>query len=89
METIGRGGRVSELFEELGGTVVDGFPAIHSPVHRTGAGTPYLKAPGVVMLAMPQTNVAGLEVFPEGFDPALRMPEYLEDPTTLPDSSQL
>ena len=89
METTERGGLVAELFEELGGTVVDGFPAIHSPVHRTGAGTAYLKAPGVVMLARPQTNVAGLEGFLEGFDPALRFPEYLEDPTVLPDSSQL
>ena len=89
METTERGGHVSELFEELGGTVSDGFPAIHSPVSRTDAGTAYLKTPGVVMLARPQTNVAGLEGFLEGFDEALRFPEYLDDPTELPDSSQL
>ena len=89
METTERGGHVSELFEELGGTVSDGFPAIHSPVSRTDAGTAYLKTPGVVMLARPQTNVAGLEGFLEGFDEALRFPEYLDDPTVLPDSSQL
>jgi thymidylate synthase ThyX/5-methylcytosine-specific restriction endonuclease McrA len=78
-----------ELFEKLGGSVEDGFPAVHSPVYRTGTGTPYLKAPGVVMLARPQTNVAGLAGFLEGFDPELRFPEYLDDPTRLPDSSQL
>ena len=89
METTERGGYVSELFEEWGGIVSDGFPAIHSPVSRTDAGTAYLKTPGVVMLARPQTNVAGLEGFLEGFDEALRFPEYLDDPTVLPDSSQL
>jgi thymidylate synthase (FAD) len=90
LETTGRKTeRVSELFEEMGGTVENGFPAVHSPVYRTGTGTPYLKAPGVVMLARPQTNVAGLAGFLEGFDPELRFPEYLDDPTRLPDSSQL
>jgi thymidylate synthase (FAD) len=90
LETTGRKTeRVSELFEEMGGTVEDGFPAVHSPVYRTGTGTPYLKAPGIVMLARPQTNVAGLAGFLEGFDPELRFPEYLDDPTRLPDSSQL
>ena len=89
METTERGGHVSELFEELGGTVSDGFPAIHSPVSRTDAGTAYLKTPGVVMLARPRTNVAGLEGFLAGFDEGLRFPEYLDDPTRLPDSSQL
>jgi thymidylate synthase (FAD) len=84
-----RAQRASELFEALGGTITDGFPAIHSPVFRTGAGTPYLKLPGVVMLARPRTNVAGLAGFLEGFDPELGFPAYLDDPTRLPDSSQL
>jgi thymidylate synthase (FAD) len=81
--------RVRELFKEFGGTVADGFSAIHSPVYHTGAGTPYLKAPGVVVLARPRTNAAGLHGFLEGFDPDLRFTEYLNDPTELPDSSQL
>jgi thymidylate synthase (FAD) len=81
--------RASRLFETLGGTVTDGFPAIHSSVYHTGAGTPYLKAPGVIMLARPQTNVAGLAGFLEGFDSELGFPSYLDDPTPLPDSSQL
>ena len=81
--------KARHLFEELGGTVNDGFPAIDSPVHHTKVGTPYLKKPGVVVLARPQTNVRGLAGFLEGFDPDLRFPEYLDDPTELPDSSQL
>ena len=90
METTERNTeRAEQLFEELGGSVTDGFPAIHSPAFHTEAGTPYLKRPGVVVLAKPQTNVAGLGGFLEGFDPALRFPEYLEDPTSLPDSTQL
>ena len=90
METTERNTeRVRQLFEELGRTVNDGFPTIHSPVYHTEAGTPYLKSPGVVVLAKPQTNVAGLGGFLEGFDPDLRFPEYLDDPTVLPDSSQL
>jgi len=90
METTERNPeQAQQLFEELGGIVNDGFPAIHSPVHHTQAGTPYLKRPGVIVLARPQTNVAGLSGFLEGFDPNLRFPEYLDDPTELPDSSQL
>ena len=81
--------RAPELFETLGGTVADGFPAIHSAVYHTGRGTPYLRSPGVVMLTRPRTNVAGLAGFLEGFDPELRFPEYLDDPTRLPDSTQL
>lgn len=81
--------RASEVFEKLGGAVTDGFPAIHSPAHRTDAGTPYLQAPGVVMISRPQTNISGLSGFLEGFDPGLNFPDYLEDPTGLPDSSQL
>ena len=90
METSRRNaGHATELFEQMGGTVADGFPAIHSPVRHTAAGTPYLRAPGAVMLARPQTNVAGLGGFLEGFDPDLGFPAYLDDPTRLPDSSQL
>jgi thymidylate synthase (FAD) len=81
--------RAKELFDELGGATTDGFPAIHSPAHRTRAGTPYLREPGVVMISKPQVNIAGLAGFLEGFDPGLRFPEYLDDPTELPDSSQL
>ena len=73
METTERNAERAELlFEELGGSVKDGFPTIHSQVHHTRVGTPYLKTPGVVVLAKPQTNVAVLGGFLEGFDPDLR-----------------
>ncbi len=90
MEKTEPGTRVaSELFESVGGIVADGFPAIHSPVYHTERGTPYLRSPGVVMLTRPRTNVEGLAGFLEGFDPELRFQEYLDDPTRLPDSTQL
>ena len=91
MKTTGQSSteRIAELFKELGGTISDGFPAIHSPVYHTVAGTAYLKVPGVAMLAKPQTNIAGLKDFLDGFDPSLGFPAYLDDPTRLPDSSQL
>ncbi|HLM78331.1 MAG TPA: FAD-dependent thymidylate synthase [Rubrobacteraceae bacterium] len=89
METTERAGHISELFKALGGTVSNGFPAIHSPVSHTAAGTAYLKAPGVVMLAKPQTDLAGLRDFLGGFDSSLSFPAYLDDPTELPGSSQL
>ena len=73
----------------MGGEIQDGFPAIHSPVYRTAAGTAYLKIPGVVVLAKPQTNIRGLGGFLEGFDSDLGFPGYVDDPTELPDSSQL
>ncbi len=81
--------RAMALFQELGGATTDGFPAIHSPAHRTRVGTPYLRAPGVVMISKPQANVAGLAGFLEGFDPELNFPGYVNDPTLLPGSSQL
>jgi thymidylate synthase (FAD) len=89
LETTERSGHNTRLFEALGGTVSEDFPTIHSSVYHTVAGTPYLKAPGVVMLAKPQTNVTGLQDFLCGFDPSLNFPAYLEDPTVLPESSQL
>ena len=47
METTKRNTeRAQLLFEELGGAVKDGFPTVHSQVHHTRAGTPYLKTPG-------------------------------------------
>ena len=90
METTGRDAeRARELFEDMGGAIQDGFPTIHSSAYHTRTGTPYLRSPGVVMLAKPRTNIAGLDGFLEGFDPELGFPDYVNDPTKLPDSSQL
>jgi thymidylate synthase (FAD) len=89
VENLNTETRAGELFEELGGSVENDFPAIHAKACATDAGTPYLKSPGVVLISKPQTSVGGLAGFLEGFDPELRFPEYLEDETELPPSSQL
>ncbi|WP_052889127.1 FAD-dependent thymidylate synthase [Thermogemmatispora carboxidivorans] len=78
-----------ELFHELQGEEHDGFVAIHVPVQHSPAGVPYLTAPGVVLLARPQTSLQGLATFLEGFEPSYRFPEYVTDPTALPDGAQL
>ncbi len=79
----------SELFDELGGRLYNGFPAIHAVVYRTANGTPYLKKPGVVMIARPQVELSGMQEFLDGFDPELGFGDYLSDPDQLPAPSQL
>lgn len=76
-------------FEQLGGQSENGFMALHSPVQQTPGGTPYLIRPGVVVLARPQTNLTGLAGFLSGYGEDSPFPEYLNDPTPLPDSTQL
>jgi thymidylate synthase (FAD) len=78
-----------ELFHELQGETHAGFVAIHVPVQHSPAGVPYLTAPGVVLLARPQTSLQGLATFLEGFDPSYHFDEYVADPTALPDGAQL
>lgn len=65
------------------------LPAIDASVLHTDGGTPYLREPGVVVLAVPATDIRGMAVFLDGYDPALRFPAYLEDPTVLPPAEQL
>lgn len=77
------------LFQQLGGNENAGFMNIHAPVQHTPQGTPYLTRPGVIVLARPQTNLAGLEGFLSGYDESSHFNEYLADPTRLPDSAQL
>jgi thymidylate synthase (FAD) len=77
------------LYQALEGDEASDFPAIHTPVHISPGHASYLQHPGVVLLARPTVNVPGLAGFLSGFDPALRFPEYLDDPTGLPDGAQL
>src|SRR6266566_9085318 len=77
------------LFGELGGETDSGFSAIHSPVHYSSGGIPYLVKPGVVLLARPNVHPAGLSGFLAGFDESLHFTEYLDDPTQLPEGAQL
>jgi len=77
------------LFHELNGSENAGFATLHTAVQHTPGGTPYLVAPGVVVLARPTVNMAGLNGFLDGFDPALNFADYLNDPTPLPEGAQL
>lgn len=67
----------------------NGFPVILSPAFATPGGTPYLREPGVSLLAKPDVNIAGLAPFLNDFAPELHFPQYLDDPTILPDAAQL
>lgn len=77
------------LFQQLGGGENAGYPFIHPPVQHTPNGTPYLRQPGAVVLARPQTNLAGMEGFLAGYDESSHFSGYLDDPTSLPEGSQL
>jgi thymidylate synthase (FAD) len=80
---------IRAYFEQVGGREEHGFMSIHAPVQHTPNGTPYLTHPGVVVLARPQTNLAGLAGFLSGYGEDSPFPEYLNDPTPLPDGAQL
>lgn len=80
---------ISAQFEQLGGRDEAGFMTLHSPVRQTPGGTPYLTHPGIVVLARPQTNLAGMAGFLSGYGADSPFPEYLNDPTPLPDGAQL
>jgi thymidylate synthase ThyX len=77
------------LFHQLDGNESSGFPTIHSPVHHSPGGVPYLTKPGAVLLARPNFNMGGMVGFLNGFDPSLHFAEYVNDPTNLPDGAQL
>ncbi|MGC8667553.1 MAG: FAD-dependent thymidylate synthase [Chthonomonadales bacterium] len=66
-----------------------GFPYIPSRVFRTRLGTPYLRAPGVHLIAKPEVSIEGLREFLEGFDVSLGFSTYLQDPDVLPPGAQL
>ena len=65
-----------------------GFPALHSTPVATGAGTPYLTEPGVVVLSVPDVNLSDIRHFLKGFG-ELGFVEYLDDPTDLPPAEKL
>lgn len=77
------------LFHTHNGNELSGFPAIHSSVLSSPGSAHYLLKPGVVVLARPTVQMAGLAGFLDGFDPSLHFSEYTDDPTTLPDGAQL
>lgn len=66
-----------------------GFPYIPSVALATAKGTPYLREPGVHLLARPQTDLTAMRPFLEGFSAELGFGEYLDDPTPLPPGGAL
>src|SRR5580658_4502340 len=69
--------------------VETGFPFVPSPAYASDSGTPYLKTPGVAVLARPQVRIDNLRDFLGGFTPDLRFMQYLDDPTELPPGAAL
>ncbi|MCG3118639.1 MAG: Flavin-dependent thymidylate synthase [bacterium] len=78
-----------EFFQQLDGRITNEFPAIHAPVFKSAQNTPYLAAPGVVLIAKPRVELSGLKNFLEGFDPELNFSNYLNDPAELSSGTQL
>ncbi|HZO87893.1 MAG TPA: FAD-dependent thymidylate synthase [Chthonomonadaceae bacterium] len=66
-----------------------GFPLIPSPVYATERGTPYLRTPGVALLARPSVAIGNMADFLGGFNPELQFLQYLDDPTPLPPAAQI
>ncbi|HZP81552.1 MAG TPA: FAD-dependent thymidylate synthase [Chthonomonadaceae bacterium] len=66
-----------------------GFPLVPSPAYATERGTPYLRVPGVALLAKPAVHIGNLADFLGGFNPELDFLQYLDDPTPLPPAAQL
>jgi thymidylate synthase (FAD) len=77
------------LFDQLGGSQENGFPALHSEAFHTDAGTPYLKHAGVILIAKPDVSTAGMRPFLEAFGSELDFAQYLDDPTELPPAAKL
>ncbi|HZT44101.1 MAG TPA: FAD-dependent thymidylate synthase [Chthonomonadaceae bacterium] len=69
--------------------VETGFPVVPAPSYATERGTPYLRTPGVALLARPQVAIENLADFLGGFNPDLNFAQYLDDPTPLPPAAQL
>ena len=65
------------------------LPAIDSEVFLTPNATPYLKTPGVAMIAVPRVDIRGLKGFLSGFPRDYGFIEYLDDPTPLPPAEDL
>lgn len=79
--------QIKNLFESLGGKLIDGFPVINSKVYFTQNGTPYLKQPGVIMIAKPEIKLENVKEFLAGYQNEFE--NYLNDPDQLTNGTQL
>jgi thymidylate synthase (FAD) len=62
---------------------------IDSKVYFTKNGTPYLKGPGMAMIAKPEVNLSGISNFLKGFPKDYEFVKYLKDPVKLPPAEKL
>lgn len=76
------------LFTHLGGIPYH-YPVMHSKTNHNESDVPYLTHPGIVVLSQPNTVLAGLQEFLEGFDEKLDFSDYTRDETVLQDGTQL
>lgn len=66
-----------------------GQPYIAAQCFETPAGTPYLREPGVFMIARPEISLAGVDEFFCDFDESLGFTGYIDDPTQIEPGAQL
>ncbi len=66
-----------------------GFPFVPSEAFKTAKGVPYLKSPGVAVLAKPQVKIDNLSEFLGGFSEELNFPQYVDDLTEIPSGSAI
>lgn len=79
--------QIKKIFKSLGGKIIDGFPIIDSEVYYTKNGTPYLKKPGIVMIAQPKVKIENSKNFLNSYQNEFE--EYLNDPDKLTPGTQL
>src|SRR5947208_814669 len=66
-----------------------GYPYVASPSFATVKGTPYLRVPGVHLVAKPSVSLDSLREFLGGFSPDLNFAQYVDDPMLLEPGAQL
>lgn len=76
------------LFTQLGGIPYH-YPVMHSKTNHNESDVSYLTHPGIATLSQPNTVLAGLQTFLEGFDEKLGFSDYTRDETSLQDGTQL
>lgn len=67
----------------------DGYPYLPSSIFSTSSGTPYLRTPGVHLIARPSVSLASMGEFLGGYDSSLGFESYQNDPDTLPAGTEL
>ncbi|GIW65834.1 MAG: hypothetical protein KatS3mg094_353 [Candidatus Parcubacteria bacterium] len=79
--------KIKTIFESIGGKISDGFTFIDSRVYYTKKGTPYLKSPGVIMIAKPEIKIENTKNFLSEYQNNFE--DYLSDPDKLTAGTQL